>query len=313
VFFYYFISSVLWWLVAKMLQCHIRKCTYKASSKHEIEKHTLFHKKIFNCDTCRKTFTTSSDLRRHERTHSLEAQFQCSFENCSFTTKRSDTLKLHEKTHTSIESRLKYPCPSCGKLFSSQQIITRHLKRCDQMLKNKDLECKVCFKVFSNRSKLKIHIKNHEGKLDFACHVCDRKFATNYALNKHLMVHEKSFECQHCKKMFARKDNLDSHIKRNHEVNNIILDYICSYCQKTFNSSDELMSHFVASTVCNEGCQEQNLYQEEVASDSVFTTDLTTALTETNHSYSETNVLLVRNVLNQDLILLEQPILIFKQ
>jgi len=73
------------------------------------------------------------------------------------------------------------------------------------------------------------------------------------------------------------------------------------------------MSHFVASTVCNEGCQEQNLYQEEVASDSVFTTDLTTALTETNHSYSETNVLLVRNVLNQDLILLEQPILIFKQ
>jgi len=276
-----------------MLQCHVSKCSYKVSSKHDMEKHTLYHNKLklFTCDTCKEKFTTSSDLRRHERIHSSETQFQCSFENCSFSTKRSDTLKLHEKTHTSIESRLKFPCPTCGKLFSSQQIITRHLKRCDLMLKNKDLECKVCFKVFSNRSKLKIHNKIHEGKLDFACHVCDRKFATNYALNKHLMVHEKSFECQYCKKIYARKDNLDSHLKRNHEVENIILDYICSYCQKTFNSSDELMSHFVASTVCNEGCQEQNLYQEEVACDSMIT-ELTTAseLSGPNHSYSGSNI-----------------------
>ena len=59
------------------------------------------------------------------------------------------------------------------------------------------------------------------------------------------MTHEKTFECKYCNKMFSRKDNLDKHMRTNHEsVTNVIVDYICSFCQKTFTSSEELMKHF---------------------------------------------------------------------
>ena len=302
-----------------VLTCEIARCGYTTASKYDMRKHLLFHSKTKNyvCPTCQKPFTTSSDLKRHERIHKSEVIFQCSFENCSFTTKRSDSLSLHERTHTSIETRLRHPCPGCGKLFSSHQIISRHLKKCGQLQeKDPDLrKCKVCSKTFSSVHKLNVHLRNHEGRLDFPCTntKCDKKFATKYGLTKHLMTHDKRFECIHCRKMFSRKDVLETHMKSHQEtVANLIVDYICSYCQLPFNSSEELLGHFEATEACSEGSQQPCVYQEVVH----YQTDVETS--EPSPSKEERvepqNMIVVNNVINQQIIIIEeeQPVLLFK-
>ena len=183
---------------------------------------------------------------------------------------------------------------------------------------NSDLECKICNKIFSSKGKLQVHVKNHNGELEFSCHLCEKKFAANYGLKKHLMTHEKTFECKYCNKMFSRKDNLDKHMRTNHEsVTNVIVDYICSFCQKTFTSSEELMKHFEASTACNEGCQEHSLYQEEVECDSGSNTTAVPPSSSITTSCSTTSapsqILFVRNVINQEeLIFIDQPVLFLK-
>ena len=105
-------------------------CPYQTQNSYDLTKHGLHHSKTKNypCPYCRKLFTTASDLKRHEKTHEAEKLQECSFQNCSFVTHRSDSLLLHEKTHTGIESRLNYPCPKCSKMFPSSQIASRHLK-----------------------------------------------------------------------------------------------------------------------------------------------------------------------------------------
>ena len=306
-----------------MFSCDVRDCSYQSTNKYDLNKHKLYHSKTKNyvCPSCRKLFTTSSDLKRHERIHDTKTTYQCSFENCSFATKRSDSLALHEKTHTSIETRLQYPCPNCGKHFSSHQITSRHLKTCEMALErkseNSDLECKICNKIFSSKSKMQVHVKNHNGDLEFSCHFCDKRFASNYGLKKHLMTHEKTFECKYCNKMFSRKDNLDKHMKTNHEsVANVIVDYICSFCQKTFTSSEELMKHFEASTACNEGCQEHSLYQEVVECDSASNPNeapnQSTKISSCDTASPGNQILFVRNVINQELIFIDQPVLFLK-
>ena len=158
-----------------------------------------------------------------------------------------------------------------------------------------------------------IHKRIHDGT-GFRCHVCDKMLPSNYGLNKHLMTHEKSFECKHCNKKFSRKDNLESHTRSNHEhATNIIVDYICSFCQTTFASSDDLLKHFEASTVCNEGCQEHALYQEVVECAGYGESSSASKLPSTIPSQSGPNIVIVKNFTQPQILLLDEPVVIFKQ
>ena len=306
----------------EVFSCGIERCTYSTTSKTDMKKHGLFHSKTKNyvCGTCQRAFTTSSDLKRHERIHRPEVMYRCSFENCSFTTKRCDSLSLHEKTHGSLEDRLQHPCPNCGKLFTTHQITSRHLKNCGQTREKEPdrTKCKVCFKIFSSVHKLNVHTRTHEDRLDFPCSQCPKKFSTKYGLTKHQMTHNKQFECEQCRKRFSRKDVLEGHMKAHQEcVPNLIVDYICSYCQLPFNTSEELLGHFESSKACSDGSQGHTVYQEVVH----YQTDIeTTEFCQEREEEVESsqNVILVNNVISQQIIIIEepqhhhQPVLIFE-
>ena len=167
--------------------------------------------------------------------------------------------------------------------------------------------------MFSSVDKMNVHMRRHEGRLDFSCSKCDKKFPTKYGLSKHLMTHDKKFECNKCGKKFARKDVLELHMKSHQQcgASNLIVDYICSYCQLPFNTSEELLGHFEASKACSEGSQEHTVYQEVVH----YQTDIeTTECQEEEVVESSQNVILVNNVINQQIIIIEehQPVLLFK-
>jgi len=307
------------------------ECPYQTENSYDLTKHRLYHSKTKNyaCPTCAKLFTTASDLKRHERIHQTDKKLQCSFQNCSFVTHRSDSLVLHEKTHTGIESRLNHPCPNCSKMFSSHQIASRHLKTCvasntkaDKGASVKDTVCHICQKKFSSIYKLKIHLNIHEGKLNFQCLSCLKKFPSKYALNKHSLTHEKKFQCELCEKIFSRKDHLQTHIKNHMLKNNDVesrnprVEYICSFCNSHFLSKVDLMKHFETDVACNKHCHQQ-LYQtveeypvyspKEEQSNIVFTGD-SAVYAEIVENNAE--IILVDNHNNQEVLIIEEPVVV---
>ena len=51
------------------------------------------------CPQCNRRFKRLEHVKRHERSHTLEKPFTCSFDGCGRHFSRSDNLKAHEKTH----------------------------------------------------------------------------------------------------------------------------------------------------------------------------------------------------------------------
>ncbi|BFZ58730.1 CRISPR system Cascade subunit CasD [Savitreella phatthalungensis] len=51
------------------------------------------------CPKCHRRFKRLEHVKRHERSHTLEKPYTCSYEGCGRHFSRSDNLKAHEKTH----------------------------------------------------------------------------------------------------------------------------------------------------------------------------------------------------------------------
>lgn len=85
----------------------------------------------------------------------------------------------------------------------------------------------VCGKVWpkgdrSHASQIKKHVdlvhRNVAPKRDFACHLCDKKFRENRALQEHLDVHNdiKRHVCEFCQQAFRKKTRLQGHMRKQH-------------------------------------------------------------------------------------------------
>jgi len=177
--------------------------------------------------------------------YSVEGElYYCRFPGCQHQEafKTGGGCKNHQLRQHATEEEKIFSCKFCDLKFASNQLRNKH----ENLMHNKRFPCDQCNKVFSEKTRLMIHLRIHSGEKPFVCESCGVSFSQRDNLRLHkefkhpsLGQQEKKFSCDICSASFLTKSNLSRHSMSHTDLK----CYVCETCGKGFKDPGALKQH----------------------------------------------------------------------
>lgn len=176
---------------------------------------------------------------------SIEGElYYCRFPGCEYQEafKTAGGCKNHQLRQHATEEEKRFSCKFCDLRFASNQLRNKH----QNLLHNKRFPCDQCNKVFSEKTRLMIHLRIHSGEKPFVCESCGFSCSQRDNLRLHkefkhpnLGMQEKKFTCDICSASFLTKSNLSRHSISHSDLKSCV----CETCGKAFKDPGALKQH----------------------------------------------------------------------
>lgn len=142
-----------------------------------------------------------------------------------------------------------FECCICNKVYSNETRFKTHIATCGKqayklIASNPNyFACTTCNKTFRELELLKCHIKTMHGIKEISCGICNISFPNKkrYVYHKFTRHCEKNYICDVCGKRFPMEKLFKSHMKR-HKPDKVTA-CICPVCGKSFNYKGALYYH----------------------------------------------------------------------
>ena len=230
-----------------------KKPRQKTSRKYEAKKYPAFEYKQLYCEVCEMSFKSASGLYTHVyNKHGPHLEQRC--DECGMVFPNPAVLTYHKDSKHTEEA----PCPHCGKVLTIKSL-QAHLR--NQHPEDELVSCQECSKTFTNKVKLKTHMRNmHSEHPDKKC--LSKKSKGNLAAEcdevcncgiifsnldekvRHFKIVHKGYEeCPKCNKVVLNLNaDSDRHIC-NPNYKRPKPKQVCPLCGKQFSDYSGLFYH----------------------------------------------------------------------
>ncbi|KAL6109022.1 uncharacterized protein ACO6RY_12240 [Pungitius sinensis] len=212
------------------------RCKRVFTSLSKCENHVKFHKCRIDvmCEACGRIYRSYKSLARHRRT-TCQRHFKCT--DCTKTFTSKNTLLKHSFSHLGL---LPYTCVRCRCHYRLARLYRKH--KCEP----ERMHCVACLREFLSQEDFQRHKKdtgcwgNQEPKgNEIRCLECGERFDTPEELKKHAGAHQRVLKCAECGKGFRSALLLMSHMG-GHAGNSPCL---CQSCGLGFPHQQNYHSH----------------------------------------------------------------------